>query len=104
VNEDFRFNGALIGATENQPRSERAVEEMMRDVPDILDRKYLKARFSERSLVLVREMVRNVADAFQWRLQRLSWMSDSTKQQALEKLAAVNYQIGFPAKWRDFSA
>jgi putative endopeptidase len=103
VNEDFRFTSALFGATENQPRSERAVERMMSDVPDILDRKYLKARFSERSLVLAREMVRNMADAFQSRLQRLSWMGDSTKQQALEKLAAVNYQIGFPTKWRDFS-
>ena len=104
VNEDLRFASSLFGASENQPRWERAVDRMMSDLPDILDQKYLKARFSERSLVLAREMVRNVADAFRSRLHGLSWMGDSTKQQALDKLAAVDYQIGFPTKWRDFSA
>lgn len=104
VNEDFRFASSLFGASANQPRSERAVDRMMTDVPDILDQKYLKARFSERSLALANEVVRNMADAFRSRLQGLSWMGDSTRQQALDKLAAVDYQIGFPAKWRDFSA
>jgi putative endopeptidase len=104
VNEDFRFASSLFGASEIQPRSERAVDRMMTDVPDILDQKYLKARFSERSLMLANEMVHNMADAFRSRLHGLSWMADSTKQQALDKLAAVNYQIGFPTKWRDFSA
>ena len=104
VNEDFRFSSSLYGASKNQPRAERAIDRLLTDVPDILDQKYLEARFSQRTLTLANEMVRNMADAFRTRLRGLSWMGDSTKQQALDKLAAVDYQVGFPAKWRDFSA
>jgi putative endopeptidase len=103
VNEDFRFASAIYGRREIQFRSERCQDLAITDLRDILDRKYLQARLSQRSIALAKEMIGNIVAAFGARLRGLTWMSDSTKWQALEKLAAINYQF-FPSSWRDISA
>ena len=43
-------------------------------------------------------------EEFQARINNLDWMSDETKAQALKKLESFNYKIGYPDKWRDYSA
>jgi putative endopeptidase len=49
-------------------------------------------------------MVEAMRDAYRERISHLTWMSDSTKQRALIKLARINKKVGYPDKWRDFSA
>jgi putative endopeptidase len=45
-----------------------------------------------------------IRDAYKERIQKLTWMSDSTKQKALEKLNKITPKVGYPDKWKDFSA
>lgn len=101
VTESARFERELNGATEAVPRARRCADVYL---PQLLDQKFLEARFSERALTLVKEVAANVAEAFRARIQHLAWMGDATKQQALSKLAAATFEIGFPSKWIDLSA
>ena len=50
------------------------------------------------------EMVQNLIAALRADIETLPWMSDPTRKQALEKLAAMSLKIGYPDKWRDYSA
>lgn len=101
MTESARFGRELNGATEAVPRARRCADVYL---PQLLDQKFLEARFSARALTLVRDVAKNVAEAFRARIQRLTWMGDATKQQALAKLEAVTFEIGFPSKWIDLSA
>lgn len=49
------------------------------------------------------ELVNNLQKAYAARIDKLDWMSDSTKQKAKEKLFAITKKIGYPDKWRDYS-
>ena len=49
-------------------------------------------------------MVENVRAAYKERIMNLTWMSDSTKQRALDKLSKITEKVGYPDKWKDFSA
>ena len=49
-------------------------------------------------------MVEAIRDAYKERIEKLTWMSDSTKQKAYEKLAKITKKVGYPDKWKDFSA
>ena len=50
------------------------------------------------------DLVEAIRDAYKERIQKLTWMSDSTKQKALEKLTKITPKVGLPDKWKDFSA
>ena len=50
------------------------------------------------------QMTQQIQDAMKQRIEQLDWMSPETKQQALAKLAKMRNKIGYPEKWRDYSA
>ncbi len=100
--ESARFARQLYGATDAVPRARRCADGIY--LPQLLDQKFLEARFSARALALVKDVASNVAEAFRARIQHLAWMGDATKEQALSKLAAATFEIGFPSRWIDLSA
>jgi putative endopeptidase len=59
--------------------------------------------FSEESKEMVEQMVEDLRSAYRDRINGLTWMTDATKQKALEKLDAFTYKIGYPDKWKDYS-
>ena len=65
---------------------------------------YVKLYFPEDAKKRMLELVNNLQQAFAKRVDNLDWMSDSTKQKAKEKLFAITKKIGYPDKWRDYSA
>ena len=69
-------------------------------VGQIFVREYFPPEAKQRMEVLVE----NLRAAFAKRIEKLDWMSDVTKVQAKEKLAAINVKIGYPNKWRDYSS
>ncbi len=104
VNASFDFYGkTLSGATELRPRWKRAVgmvnDALGEGVGQIYVEKYFPPAAKERMLTLVK----NLQSALSERINGLSWMGDSTKLKAQEKLAAFNVKIGYPDKWRDYS-
>ncbi|HEU4574468.1 MAG TPA: M13 family metallopeptidase, partial [Chitinophagaceae bacterium] len=64
---------------------------------------YVKKYFPEEAKQRMLELVNNLQKAFAARIDKLDWMSDSTKQKAKEKLFAITKKIGYPDKWRDYS-
>ena len=105
VNADFDFYGkALRGAEELEPRWKRCVGYVDNDLGEALGQAYVEGSFSPEAKQHAQKMVKEIEGAMQRDMESLPWMSPTTKQHALEKLHAVANKIGYPDKWRDYSA
>ncbi len=105
VDENFDFYGrALTGAKELQPRWKRCVVSTDRNLGEALGQKYVAQAFPPAAKERARAMVENLVKALHTDLETLPWMSAPTRQQALAKLSAMTLKIGYPDKWRDYSA
>jgi predicted metalloendopeptidase len=105
VDENFAFYGkTLRGTEENRPRWKRAVEAVENSLGESLGRIYVARHFPPEHKARMDELVRNLVKAYEQSIRSLDWMSEETKQQALIKLSKFTPKIGYPTKWRDFSA
>jgi putative endopeptidase len=105
VNADFDFFGkTLTGAEELQPRWKRCVSYADNDLGEALGQAYVQRAFPPEAKQRAQKMVKQIENAMQQDIEGLSWMSPATKQQALEKLHTLANKIGYPDKWRDYSA
>jgi predicted metalloendopeptidase len=103
--EDFRFSsGVLRGVKQMQPRWKRAVQAVDGMMGEALGRLYVEKYFKPAAKERMDELVKNLIVAYRERLQSRDWMGPETKKHALEKLAAITPKIGYPDKWRDYSA
>jgi len=105
VAEDFEFHGKLLrGAKEIQPRWKRCVTATDRNLGEALGQVYVEKYFPPEAKAKALEMVHNLIAALHEDLQTLPWMSPETRAQATAKLTAFGVKIGYPDKWRDYSA
>jgi putative endopeptidase len=105
VAEDFEFHGKLLrGAKEIQPRWKRCVTATDRNLGEALGQVYVEKYFPPEAKAKALEMVHNLIAALHDDLQTLPWMSPETRAQATAKLTAFGVKIGYPDKWRDYSA
>jgi putative endopeptidase len=105
VDENFEFyRKYLRGAKEQQPRWKRCVQYTDRNLGEALGQVYVEKVFPPEIKASTLDMVRRIEDAMGERIRELDWMSPETKQQALIKLAGIRNKIGYPDKWRDYSA
>ena len=65
---------------------------------------FVKEYFNEKAKKRYEDMTEAVRAAYKVRIENLTWMSDSTKKKALVKLAGITKKVGYPDKWKDFSA
>lgn len=102
--ESFSFYGSeLRGQKEQKPRWKRVLSVVDGAVGEQLGKMYTEKYFTPEAKKRMEELVNNLQVAFEARIQKLDWMSDSTKTKALEKLHAFIKKIGYPDKWRDYS-
>jgi len=105
VNEDFDFRGRILtGAKEIQPRWKRCVQSTDRNLGEALGQLYVQKYFPPEAKAHALEMVHNLIAALRDDLQTLPWMGPETRAQAAAKLEAFAVKIGYPDKWRDYSA
>jgi putative endopeptidase len=105
VNEDFDFNQRILEGTEQiQPRWKRCVRATDNALGFALGKLYVAERFPPESKARADEMVANLIAALRDDLATLSWMGPETRQAAIAKLDAFTPKIGYPEKWRDYSA
>jgi putative endopeptidase len=71
---------------------------------EVIGQLYVQQYFPPQAKQKVLALVENLRAAYATRIQQLPWMSADTKKVALEKLAAFRPKIGYPDKWRDYSA
>jgi putative endopeptidase len=104
--DDASFNfhtKTLSGVPEQRPRWKRATSLVSSQLGEALGRVYVEKFFPADSKARMLILVGDLRAALGERIKRLDWMSDATKQKALEKLAKFNVKIGYPDKWRDYS-
>lgn len=105
VNEDFRFFGAtMTGAKQLKPRWKRVVTSTDQALGEALGKLYVADNFPPESKARMIELVKNIREAMADSIKSRDWMDEATKTEALKKLAAFNVKIGYPDKWRDYSA
>ncbi|MDQ6925993.1 MAG: M13 family metallopeptidase, partial [Candidatus Eremiobacteraeota bacterium] len=102
--EAFNFQRNFTGATEQLPRWKRCTAAVNNALGEMVGQEYVKRAFTPEAKTRALAMVTNLQAALGDRIRALPWMSDSTKQQALLKLGAFTKKIGYPDRWRDYSA
>ncbi|HEY2726908.1 MAG TPA: M13 family metallopeptidase, partial [Parafilimonas sp.] len=100
----FEFIKLFSGATERRPRWKRIISNEQNVMGELLGQIYVKKYFNDSAKARYTTLVENIRTALKNRIEKLDWMSDSTKQKALAKLAVVNKKVGYPDKWKDFSS
>jgi putative endopeptidase len=104
VNQSFSWQQNLSGAKELRPRWKRCAGATNAVLGEAVGEEYVRRTFTPAAKARALAMVNNLRDVLRERIGQLAWMSDSTKSQALVKLNAFTRKIGYPDKWRDYSA
>jgi len=105
VDENFDFySKTLTGTTEILPRWRRCVQATDRQLGEDLGQFYVERAFPPEAKAKALAMVHNLVDALRLDISTLDWMSPATREQAATKLNAIKLKIGYPDKWRDYSA
>lgn len=100
----FEFNKVMSGVTEQRPRWKRALNATESTLGEAIGELYVAKYFPESSKQYMLNLVENLREALGQHIDNLTWMSDSTKVNAREKLAAFTVKIGYPDKWKDYSS
>jgi putative endopeptidase len=102
---NFAFYGTVLsGKTKMKDRWKKVVEMTSDMLGEAVGKLYVQKYFPEDSKTRMLELVKNLKATFREHIQKSDWMTPETKQKAVEKLDAMNLKIGYPDKWRDYSA
>ena len=105
VNANFDFYGKTInGAKQLRTRWKRTLDAEEEAIGEALGQLFAREYFNETAKKRYNDMVENIRTAYKARIEKLDWMTDSTKQKALHKLSTIRKKVGYPDKWKDFSA
>jgi putative endopeptidase len=103
--ENFNFNGRILtGSKEIRARWKRCASAVDDQLGEALGQVYVQKYFPPEAKARALELVHNLTAALRDDLQTLPWMSPATRKAATEKLEAFTVKIGYPDKWRDYSA
>ncbi|GAB6983176.1 M13 family metallopeptidase [Prevotella dentasini] len=101
--ESFKFSSVLSGVQQDRPRWKRAVGLVSGVFGDAIGKLYVEKYFPESSKKRMLELVHNLQTALSQRISEATWMSETTKAKAKDKLENFIIKIGYPDKWKDYS-
>ena len=102
ANWDF-YSKTLRGTETQQPTEERAMDNVTGRVGQAIGKLYVDAKFPPEAKAKAEKMIANVITAFKARISKLDWMSEETKQKAIDKLDKFTVKIAYPDVWEDYS-
>lgn len=103
--QNFAFYGKILsGREEPSPLWKRAVSIVNGTLGEAVGQMYVQKYFPPEAKARMIQLVKNLQTSLSQRIDALTWMSDQTKAKAQEKLAAFYVKVGYPDKWRDYSA
>jgi putative endopeptidase len=103
--EGFNFYGKVLGGKpEPAPRWQYAFRALDQSIGEAMGRLYVEKFFPPQVKSRMNELVEDLKTAFRERLQKVDWMTEATRAQALAKFARLTLEIGYPDKFRDYSA
>ncbi len=101
---NWEFYGKYLeGQKERRPLKERALSQVNRALGEAVGKIYVDKLFPPEAKQKAVEMVHYLQKAYEKRIKDLEWMSDSTKNLAIEKVKTLTIKIGYPDKWKDYS-
>ncbi|HJO96166.1 MAG TPA: M13 family metallopeptidase [Victivallales bacterium] len=101
---NFNFYGkTLSGTLKIEPRWKRVISTESSLMGEALGQLYVKKYFPPESKEKALKIVDNLISTLGQRINKLTWMSDNTKKNAIKKLKLINVKIGYPDKWIDYS-
>lgn len=103
INANFELSKVLSGVQEQRPRWKRALAIPNGVLGEALGQLYVERYFPASSKEKMLALVGNLQEALGEHIDNLTWMSDTTKARAREKLANFTVKIGYPDTWRDYS-
>ncbi len=101
---NFALQSKFSGAKQPLPRWKRVSQVMDGTMGEAIGKAFVASEFPPSSKAKMQDMVANLRAAYRERIAQLDWMSETTKKQAIVKLDAIMPKIGYPDKWRDYSA
>ena len=105
VTENFDFySKTLRGVQQQPPRWKQCVRYVDRDLGEALGQEFVRRTFTAETKAKTVEMTKLIEKAMENEIKTLDWMSDATKTRALEKLHTIANKVGYPDRWRDYSA
>jgi len=102
--EEFHYSQLFSGAKERKPRWKRVIQSEQNAMGELVGQLYVKKYFDSTAKKRYETMLEEIRSAYKNRIEKLTWMSDSTKKKAIVKLETIKKKIGYPDKWKDFSA
>ena len=103
ANFDF-YSKTLRGVPAMPPRWKTCTRVVDRSLGEALGQEFVRRTFSADTKAKTQRMTEQIETAMQHEIEGLDWMSPATKAEALRKLHAIRNKIGYPEKWRDYSA
>ena len=105
VDERFAFHGTtLSGTPQLEARWKRGVSTLEGSLGEAVGKLYVKEHFPAERKARMEVLVKNLLAAYKSSIDTLDWMSPATKKEAQAKLAKFTPKIGYPNKWKDYSA
>ncbi len=105
VRENFDFySRTLSGSEQMRDRWKRGVSLAEMALGEAVGEEYVARHFPPESKAAMDDLVANLVEAYRRDIEHLDWMGAETRQRALEKLTTFRPKIGYPDKWRDYSA
>lgn len=98
------YQEALLGISGTLSDEDSATKALQSYLSDELGHLYVQAYFSEEAKADAKDMIYDFIDIYKDRIRSLDWMSETTKEKAIEKLDSINVKVGYPddGKWNDF--
>ena len=109
LSEDFvdahfaLYDKALSGIEEQKPRWKRGVDLVSGRLGEVVGKLYVQKHFKPEAKAEMEKLVKNLLAAFDDSIDNLTWMTDTTKAKAKEKLSKITPKIGYPNRWKDYS-
>lgn len=97
------YSKVLYGVKEQRPQWRRGVNLVNNHLGEVIGKVYVKEHFSPQAKERMLDLVNNLLKAYEISIKELDWMTEETKQQALDKLSKFTPKIGYPDKWKDYS-
>ncbi|RZJ68462.1 MAG: M13 family peptidase [Flavobacterium sp.] len=104
-NANWEFFGkTLAGGVKQRPRDERALQSINGSVGEALGKLYVEQKFPPEAKAKAEKLIQYLFRAYEKRINELPWMDEQTRAMAIAKLKKYRVKIGYPDKWRDYSA
>jgi putative endopeptidase len=105
VAADFELHQRVLAGIPRRPdRWRRGVQLVQEALGEAVGREYVARYFPPESKAMVEDIVAHLVEAYRASISELDWMTDATRRRALAKLAAMHPRIGYPPRFRDYSA